>query len=59
MAARIRRGRLFAAFATVYILWGSTYLAIALGVPSIPPFLMIGALSRSRSDFAGACAAST
>ena len=30
------------AFAVVYILWGSTYLAIAVAVQSIPPFLLIG-----------------
>jgi drug/metabolite transporter (DMT)-like permease len=45
MTERIRRGRLFWTFAAVYILWGSTYLAIALGVQSIPPFLLIGARS--------------
>jgi drug/metabolite transporter (DMT)-like permease len=31
-----------AAFATVYVVWGSTYLAIRLGVETIPPFLMAG-----------------
>jgi drug/metabolite transporter (DMT)-like permease len=30
------------AFAVVYVLWGSTYLAIAVAVQSIPPFLLIG-----------------
>jgi drug/metabolite transporter (DMT)-like permease len=45
-----RRGLLLAAFASVYVLWGSTYLAIALAVQSIPPFLMIGV----RSVAAGA-----
>jgi drug/metabolite transporter (DMT)-like permease len=44
------RGLLLAAFAAVYVLWGSTYLAIALAVQSIPPFLMIGV----RSIAAGA-----
>jgi drug/metabolite transporter (DMT)-like permease len=29
-----------AAFAAVYIIWGSTYLAILLAIKSIPPFLM-------------------
>jgi len=43
------RGRLIAAFAAINILWGSTYLAIALGVRSVPPFLLIG----SRSVLAG------
>jgi drug/metabolite transporter (DMT)-like permease len=31
---------LIAGFATVYILWGSTYLAIRIGVETIPPFIM-------------------
>jgi drug/metabolite transporter (DMT)-like permease len=30
------------AFATVYLIWGSTYLAIRIGVASIPPFLLAG-----------------
>jgi drug/metabolite transporter (DMT)-like permease len=34
-----------AGFAAVYILWGSTYLAIALAVQTIPPFLLIGVRS--------------
>ncbi len=29
-------------FATIYIVWGTTYLAIRLGVETIPPFLMAG-----------------
>jgi len=29
-------------FAAVYVLWGSTYFAIRIGVESIPPFLMAG-----------------
>jgi drug/metabolite transporter (DMT)-like permease len=29
-----------AAFAAVYIFWGSTYIAIAIAIKSIPPFLM-------------------
>jgi drug/metabolite transporter (DMT)-like permease len=44
------RASILGAFAAVYILWGSTYLAIALAVQSIPPFLMIGV----RSIAAGA-----
>ena len=36
------RLKLFAAFAAVYVLWGSTYLAIRFGVETIPPFLMAG-----------------
>src|SRR5215210_5557643 len=31
-----------AAFAAVYVIWGSTYLGIRLAIGSIPPFLMAG-----------------
>jgi drug/metabolite transporter (DMT)-like permease len=31
---------LYAAFAAVYIVWGSTYLAMRVGVESFPPFLL-------------------
>jgi drug/metabolite transporter (DMT)-like permease len=31
---------IIAAFAAVYIFWGSTYIAIALAIKSTPPFLM-------------------
>jgi drug/metabolite transporter (DMT)-like permease len=31
-----------AAFAAIYIIWGSTYLAILLAIKTIPPFLMAG-----------------
>src|SRR5438105_14747613 len=41
--------RLAAAFGAIYFLWGGTYLAIALGLQSIPPFLLVG----SRSLLAG------
>jgi drug/metabolite transporter (DMT)-like permease len=30
------------AFAAVYLIWGSTYLAIRVGVRTLPPFLMAG-----------------
>ena len=30
------------AFAAVYVIWGSTYLAIRVGVRSLPPFLLSG-----------------
>jgi drug/metabolite transporter (DMT)-like permease len=36
------RGELLLAFAAVYVLWGSTYLAIRIGVETIPPFLLAG-----------------
>ena len=42
-AARASRGHVIAAFAAVYTIWGSTYLAIRYAVETIPPFLMGGA----------------
>ncbi len=36
------RARLLASFAAVYILWGSTYLAIRFAVETLPPLLMAG-----------------
>ncbi len=36
------RAHLMAGFAAVYILWGSTYLAIRFAVESFPPFVMAG-----------------
>jgi len=36
------RGLILAAFAAIYIIWGSTYLAIRIGLETMPPFLMAG-----------------
>jgi drug/metabolite transporter (DMT)-like permease len=36
------RTSLLLAFALVYVIWGSTYLAIRYGIETIPPFLMAG-----------------
>jgi drug/metabolite transporter (DMT)-like permease len=36
------RGKLILAFLAVYLVWGSTYLAIRFGVESWPPFMMSG-----------------
>ena len=38
-----RRGLVIAAFAAVYLIWGSTYLGIRFAVETLPPFLMGGA----------------
>jgi len=38
----VTRTSLIAAFAAVYIVWGSTYLAIRFAIETIPPFLMAG-----------------
>ncbi len=43
MGKRIRSdARLVAAFAAVYLIWGSTYLAIRFAIETLPPFLMAG-----------------
>jgi len=34
--------RQWAALAVVYVVWGSTYLAIKIGIETLPPFLMAG-----------------
>ena len=48
-AARQAKTRLIGAFAAIYIIWGSTYLAIAFAIHSLPPFLM----AAGRFLFAG------
>lgn len=42
MSAKPPRWRVVTAFAAVYLIWGSTYLAIRLAIETIPPFLMAG-----------------
>ena len=44
------RGLILAAFAAIYLIWGSTYLAILLALKSMPPFV----LSGIRFSIAGA-----
>jgi len=39
---RPSRAQIIAAFASIYIIWGSTYLAIRYAVETIPPFIMGG-----------------
>jgi drug/metabolite transporter (DMT)-like permease len=36
------RAKVITAFAAVYIIWGSTYLAIRIAVTAFPPFLLAG-----------------
>ena len=38
----VSRSRVIAAFAAVYVIWGSTYLAILFAIETLPPFLMAG-----------------
>src|ERR1700748_243105 len=33
---------IISSFAAIYLLWGSTYFAIAVGLKSIPPFMLMG-----------------
>jgi len=40
---RAWRLKIIAAFAAVYVVWGSTYLAIRIGVATLPPALFAGA----------------
>ncbi len=42
MTARPTTTRLVAAFAAVYLIWGSTYLAIRFAIESLPPLSMAG-----------------
>ncbi len=42
IAAPPSRTRLLLAFAAVYVVWGSTYLAILYAIETVPPFLMAG-----------------
>src|ERR1043166_9311468 len=46
---RAQRSRIILAFTAVYVLWGSTFLAMRFAVQSIPPFLMAG----TRHSLAG------
>ncbi len=41
-AATSPRSKVLAAFAAVYTIWGSTYLAIRFAIETLPPFLMAG-----------------
>src|SRR2546427_7255322 len=39
----VTTARLAAAFAAIYLIWGSTYLAIRFGIEGFPPLLLAGA----------------
>jgi drug/metabolite transporter (DMT)-like permease len=41
-SAGAARLKLLAAFAAIYLIWGSTYLAIRFAIETLPPFLMTG-----------------
>jgi drug/metabolite transporter (DMT)-like permease len=41
-AQKAHRTRLILAFGAIWLIWGSTYLAIAFAIETLPPFLMAG-----------------
>src|SRR5579883_3480182 len=41
-AAKPRTWKMMLAFAIIYLVWGSTFLAIRVGVREVPPFLLAG-----------------
>ena len=41
-ATHPRRWKVVLAFAIIYLVWGSTFLAIRVGVREVPPFLLAG-----------------
>ena len=41
------RARVIAAFATIYLMWGGTFLAIRYAVADIPPLMTMGAMEIS------------
>ena len=43
MTHTTNRLKLLSAFAAIYFIWGSTYLAIVFAIDSMPPLLMLGA----------------
>jgi len=42
MNSRPSKAAIVAAFAAVYLIWGSTYLGIRVAIETLPPFLMAG-----------------
>jgi drug/metabolite transporter (DMT)-like permease len=50
MDARTRLA-IIAAFAVIYVIWGSTYLAVAVALHAIPPFLLMGSRSIAGGAF--------
>ena len=46
---------IFAAFAAIYLLWGATYLAVAVALPSIPPLMLMATRSIAGGLILLAC----
>jgi drug/metabolite transporter (DMT)-like permease len=53
------RGLVIAAFAAIYLIWGSTYLAIKVAVETLPPFSMAGIRFVTAGAILYACARAT
>lgn len=51
MTAGISTGRLAAAFAAVYLIWGSSYLAIQIGLEFMPPLTLAAVRSLMGGGF--------
>lgn len=45
------RWLIIAAFAAVYLVWGSSYIGIRFAIETIPPFLMTAVRFSSRAAF--------
>ena len=41
-ASQPRAWKVLLAFSIIYFVWGSTFLAIRVGVREVPPFLLAG-----------------
>src|SRR4051812_46951642 len=50
---------ILAAFAAIYVIWGSTYLAVTVALQSLPPFLLMGTRSIVGGAILLGCAAAT
>ncbi len=42
VARKAERWKIAAALGSIYLVWGSTYLAIRLSIDTMPPLLMAG-----------------
>ena len=55
-ASQPRAWKVLLAFAIIYLVWGSTFLAIRVGVREVPPFLLAGMRFVIAGLFVFACA---
>ena len=50
MGGAALKGKALVAYLIVCIVWGSTYLAIKVGVMELPPFLFAGTAARREES---------